>query len=334
MSRKVTIQDIARETGLSKSTISRVITNNGYVNENTRAIVLEAINELNYKPQKKHKINDVSDLVMIVSGLLMSPVQITIIENIIKELHNYGLKSMISYNDFETYELEEYLLYAKERNFAGVILLGVLETPSLIATLKSIEYPIVLLNQELKGIDVNVVSMDDYRGGYTATKYLIDRGHKRVGLLMGYSNATAASKRENGYCDAMKDAGLKTLQSDVYYGDFTEMSGVKFAQRLFDTQSSITGIVSCNDLMTVGLIGELTRLGFKIPEDCSVIGFDDSLVTSISRTKITTVNYHFDKIGITAAQMIKDNLEKPFLPKRKISFSPELIERESVKSYF
>lgn len=331
MGNRITIQDIADVSGISKSTISRVISNNGYVDEKTRRLVSKYISELGYKPQKKHKGKGVSDLVMITSGLLMSPVHITIIESIVKELESNGLKAMISYNSFDDYKLEEYLLYARDRDFAGVIIIGFIETPKLINCLKTMKCPIVLFNQEFKGMDVNVVGMDDFQGGYLAAKYLIEKGHKRIGLLMGYKKAKATLKRETGFREAMKDYGLKVKDSDIYYGDFTEKSGLEYADKVFKNRVDITAIVSCNDLMTVGLNNRLIELGYKIPEDMSIVGFDDSLVTKLISTKLTTISYDFYRIGKTAAEMVLDSINNPLNSKRKISFSPTLMERDSVK---
>lgn len=331
MGKRVTIQDISDASGISKSTISRVISNHGYVDEKTRTIVLKHINELGYKPQKKHKGKNVRDLVMIASGLLTSPIHIAIIESIVKEIEGNGLKAMISYNGFDTYRLEEYLLYARDRDFAGVVIIGFIETPKLVSCLKTMKCPIVLFNQDFKGIDADVVGLDDYSGGYIAAKYLIERGHKRIGLLMGFAKATASFKREIGFRDALKDYGLKIKDSDIFYGDFTEKSGKEYANKILNKRDGITGIVSCNDLMSVGFINEFAKSGYSIPEDISIIGFDDSLLINILATKLTTVNYDFSLIGKTAANMILDSINNPYNPKRKISFSPTLIERDSVK---
>jgi len=330
MKKRVTIKDISDATGVSKSTISRVITNKGYVDEKTKSIVLNEINRMGYKPQKKHKNKSVQDLVLITSGLLMSPIQTTIMENIIEQLDNQGLKTVISYNKFNTYKLEEYLLYAKERGFAGVIMLGALETPGLAKILKNIDFPVVMLNQIIKGLDIDVVNMDDFQGGYIAAKHLIDYGHKRIGLLMGFQDATAVNKREIGFRQAMADHGLEVIESDVYYGDFTEKSGVEYAKDLVTNQRDITAVISCNDLMSLGLVQELTKIGKRIPKDISIVGFDSSIVTDILNVKLTTVSYDFDKIGITAAKMMARSIGDPFYPKMRISFLPKLSEKNSV----
>ncbi len=330
MGKKVTIQDIAEATGISKSTISRVISNRGYVSEEAKEIILKSINDLGYKPQQKHKGKHVRDLVMIACGLLMSPIQITIINSIINKLESNGFIAMVSYNGFNSYRIEEHLLYARERKFAGVIILGTLETPKIINLLKSMECPIVLLNQELSGLDVNVVGMDDFHGGYIATKHLIENGHRRIGLIMGYEKATATFKRELGYREAMRDAGLKFKENDIYYGDFTEKSGSKYARSIIEKRNDITGIISCNDLMSVGLTLELTQSGLKIPENLSIVGFDDSFIMDILSTRLTTVSYDFNQIGIAAANMILEDLNNPLTPKRKCIFLPSLMQRNSV----
>lgn len=330
MKKRVTIKDIAEATGVSRSTISRVITNNGYVDEKTRSIVMREINRLGYKPQKKHKNKIVQDLVLITTRLLMSPVHIKFLENIIEELDKRGFKAVISYNKFNNYKLEEYLFYAKDKGFAGAIVLGALETPELARILKNIDIPVIMFNQTIHGLDINAVNLDDFYGGYIAANHLIDFGHKRIGLLMGFQDANEINKKETGFRQAMADHGLEVKESDVYYGDFTEKCGVEYAKKVVETYTDITAIISCNDLMSFGLVNELTKMGKKIPEDISIIGSGSSMMTDVSNVKLTTVSYDIDKIATTVADMMARSAKDPFYPKMRISFSPKLSGNYSV----
>jgi len=328
--KRPTITDIALLTGISRSTVSRVISGRGYVSEEKREIINEALIKLNYQPQKKHKTKSLGDMVLVVSGLLTSPVQVILIQNIVSALETSGMKGLISYNEFNPYRLEEYLAYAAERNFAGIILLGIIETPGVIRQLKRMNCPIVLLNQKISGLEADYIMLDDYQGGYIAAQKLIQLGHRRIGLLMGYAKAKAAIKRETGFRDAYKHAGLPVRESDIYYGDFTEESGMEFAERIIKRQSGITGIISCNDLMSAGLIFKLTQASYRIPEDYSIIGFANNFVTSVTGVNLTSVYYDFEAIALTAAEMIIDRHKNPYSEFRDVLFSPELKQGDSV----
>ncbi len=330
--KRTTISDIARLTGVSRSTVSRVITGKGYVSPHSKTLVLDTLNKLNYLPQKKHKSKGVGDLVMIVSGLLMSPVQITIIESIISTLDKAGLKAMVSYNQFDPHRMEEYLAYAGERHFAGIILLGILESPGVLRQLKRMDIPVVILNQEIQGVQGDLIMLDDYKGGYMAADCLIQKGHKRIGLLMGYADAKAAKNRERGIRDALENAGIELKGSDVHYGDFTQKSGIDYADMLLRQKSSITGIISCNDLMSAGLIYRLTQASSRIPLDFSIIGFDSTFVTGSSRIKLVSIHYDFQSIGQAAAEFVVKRNQEPYGEPGRIVFPPVLIEGNTVSA--
>ena len=330
--RRPTISDISGLTGLSRSTVSRVISGNGYVSSDKRELILDVLKNVNYTPQKKHKTKGVGDLVMIVSGLLMSPVQIIIIESIIASLDKAGLKAMVSYNQFDPHRMEEYLAYAGDRYFAGIILLGILESPGVLRQLKKMDLPVVSLNQEIPGVRGDLIMLDDYKGGYMAAECLIKRGHRRIGVLMGYAEARAAQDRERGIRDALKDSDIDLKTSDVHYGDFTQKCGLDFAEMVLKKRSSITGIISCNDLMSAGFIYGLTQASVRIPQDYSIIGFDRTFVTESARLKLVSIHYDFQKVGEAAAEMIVRREGNPFGDPEKILFSPRLIDGNSVSS--
>lgn len=330
--KRITLEDLSVQTGVSRSTISRVVSNRGYVAAETREQILKAVRESGYRPTKKHKGRNVHDLVMVATGLLTSPVQIAIIESLVPAVEEAGLKALVASTQFSSYRLQEYLLYARDRQFAGIVLLGILETPEVVRLLRTMECPVVLLNQKIRGLDADQILLNDDEGGYQAARHLIDRGHRRLGLLMGYEKATAARQRENGFRRACKEARIELRSTDVYYGDFTERSGISYARELVSKKRDITGIVSCNDLMSAGLIFELTNLGRRIPEDFSVVGFDNTFVTALADTQLTTIDYDFTAVGTEAAAMILSRIDDPFQLPRQTRFPPRLTERLSVAS--
>lgn len=329
--KKVTIRDLESYTGLSKSTISRVITNRGYVSDENRSCVQEAIQALGYRAKKARTPTHVRDLVLVVDELLRSPIHINMIEGINEELSKHGKKALIAYNRFDTADIEDYVLYAHERQFAGIIMLGVLETSSLIDTLERIGIPLVLLNQELPRISANIIGLDDYLGGYQSTKYLIEKGHTNIAFLTGYKEATAVKKRELGYRDALKEIGVEPDEGLLHYGDFTQKSGEVFAQQIVEKNMDVSAIISCNDMMSVGLLETLRRNSKRIPEDYSVISFDESPYLKLCYDGLTIVDYNFHEIGKTAAQLLVENINMPYMSKKKVIFMPAFHEGKSVR---
>ncbi len=335
--KKVTLADMERITGCSKSTISRVVTGRGYVEATKKRRIEQAIQAAGYQyvPAVKRPAADMRDLVMVTSALLNSEVHITIVEGVISTLHAANKRAAIMYNAFTSSDMtESYLRYAKERNFAGVIMLGALETPSMLDTLDNLRLPVVLLNQNLRGLDVDVVDMDDYRGAYMAMQKLLSCGHMHVGFLGGYPNTTTMIKRENGYRDALKDAKLPFKKQYIYNGNFREDSGYAFARQVVREMPEITAVVSCNDLMSIGFVRGMQTANVRIPADMSVITFDNTFFTRNLNVCLTAIDYDFAGMGVAAADMLLARVKNPEKGQRRITFSPQLVEGESVRDLY
>lgn len=332
--KKVTLSDIEKETGYSKSTISRVLTGHGYVEAKTRDAIEAALARSGYARRVGKRVKaDVSDLVMITSALLESPVHIMLARGASACLHKAGKKTAIMYNPFTSLNTEECLLYAEKNGFAGIIMLGALEAPSMLDVLKRIKLPIVLLNQNLRGLDVDTVELDDYKGAYMAMRRLLSLGHRRIAFLGGYANTTTVQGRERGYRDALKEQGLKVHKEDIFYGNFQEESGMEYARQLKRRRSDITALISCNDLMSIGFLQEAQAIKWRIPEDISLITFDNTYYTQNMHPRLTAVDYDFEAMGASAAELLLGRIKEPDAAVRRITYSPRLFEGESVSEF-
>lgn len=330
MKKRLTLQDIADMTGTSKSTVSRVLTGKGYVSEPVRAQILRTMEEQGYEPQKSRKSKNVNDMVMVIASQLDSEVQATLANAIRRTLGVNGKKTAIVSVGFGSPELYEYLKYARQREFAGLILLGALETEELRESMEDLPFPAVFLNQSVKGIAASKVEMEDYEAAYSATSYLLACHHRKIAFLNGYANAAAVADRERGYWDAMADAGILERDIVIAYKDFSEKGGREFADEICQGKADCTAVIAANDLLTLGLLLRLQELGKRVPEDISIIGFDNTLATRVCYPPVTVVDYDFAAMGEALARLLLEKIESPFSEERTVLFASEIVKRQSV----
>lgn len=330
---KVTIKDISLMTGVSCSTISRVLSNSGYVKIETRKLVESALTQSGYiySPPQSKGSKDLSDLVLVLCGDIASPVYVSYIRGITQKLEKENYRVVCFDSLYIAQKEEEYLKYAIHNGFAGVIMLSAVGTDGLIQLLKTMVYPIVLVNRCLRIVETDVVLIDNYFGGYIATKHLIDNGHKRIAHLGGPENSTTCHDRMRGFADAMMDAGLVVQKDDIYYGDLQYDTGYAFGVHLADHKKDITAVFSSNDLMAAALVDALFEEGISVPGNISIVSIDNTMLAVNSRTKLTTVGYDNEMMGIAAAEMLLERIINPKGKKKKIVYAPILTERNSVK---
>lgn len=330
MKKRLTLQDIAEMAGTSKSTVSRVLTGKGYVAEDVREKITHIMSEQGYEPQKSRKKKMVNDMVMVIASQLDSEVQVILANAIRRTLGIHGRKTAIVSVGFGSPELYEYLHYAREKEFAGLIVLGALETEELRESLNNLPFPVVLLNQSIEGVKASKVEMADYEAGYSATSYLLDCGHQKIAFLNGFMNAAAVADRERGYWDAMADAGILEQDITIAYKDFSEKGGREFAEEICQGKVDCTAVIAANDLLTLGLMLRLQELGKRVPEDISIIGFDNSLATRVCHPPVTVVEYDFAAMGEALARLLIEKMDSPFSEEKTVLFVPEIIKRRSV----
>ncbi len=329
---KKTIKDIAEITGYSKSTISRVLTGKGYVKDSVKNEIQKVIKEIDYQPQEKHVIKEVRDMVMVIACQLDSEVQMQMVMSIQKKMKQHGLRTAIISAEFDENIAYEYIDYAREKNFGGVITLGVLDTPEFHTAVKKLQCPIVLLNQRIEGIDACSVKFAEYDVSKQATNYLLEMGHEKIAFLSGYENAVAIQERKEGFQHAMLEAGYEENQIHLIHKDFNETTGSVFAKEMIEAELPYTAVIASTDILCYGLVKELRKQKIQIPNDISVIGFGGSIFEKTIGPDITVIDYDFDQIGNDLADLLIENINKPLMKTKEIIYEPKLLIRQSVKN--
>ncbi len=329
--KKVTLTDIAKASGVSIATVSRVLSNKDKVKKETYELVMK--NAKAYKYQYQSKDSSSTDAkIMLICGDITSQAFQSIIGSAVSLFNKHGYKASVYYSEYQSDIEEDYVRFAHRDNYKGILLLSAMETTELIKLLSKKTCPVVLVNRFIRSMDLAAVCMDNFRGGYMATSYLIDKGHKYIAHLGGPVNSTTSQDRLRGYQKAMYDAGLPITDDAVFIGDLSYSSGYKFGEHFINNMKNFTAVFCSNDAMTAGFINKLSEYNLRIPDDLSCICFDDTPLVREGPVKLTTVSRDSDAMGIVAAEMMIEMITTGNEVKRKVVFPPILHERDSVKS--
>lgn len=328
------MRDVARQAGVSVSTVSHVINNTRAVNEATRQRVREAMNELGYKPNALARSLRRQETKML--GLILPDIADPLSAEIARAIEdasfaqNYSLILCNSEGD-----LEKQLAYTNaliEKQVAGIFFVAARVNAMLAEDLQRRKVPLVSIDPEVFGVEVDTVLTDQVQGGRLATQHLIDLGHERIACISGEPDRSSSAERVTGYRQALKQNHIPLDERLVVAGNFQYESGYEASQRLLASDERPTAIFACNDLMAVGCIKAATDLGRRVPESLSVVGFGDVRLASFTNPPLTTVAQPKYEIGTLATEMLLDRIRGLDSPARYMKLETELRVRGSTTS--
>ena len=331
----LTINDIAREAGVSRQTVSNVIHGaTGHVSPETLARINKIIKERNYTPNMSARalVNKSSRIIGVINHLIpdsagnfmTDPFHTEVIAGIEKELRLRDYYMML-----RTVESEDELVSLfRNWNLDGIIITGVFEDVFYERIVKS-RIPCVLLDSYIKDSSLMNVGLMDFQGAYEATKYLLKKGHTEIAFASPeiYENGVVY-ERYLGYQAALREMGIKAKKKNVYTCKIEIEAGIRLVYEIAKRQE-ITAVFATADLLAVGIMSGLFEKGRRVPEDVSIIGFDDLYLSSITSPRLTTIHQDIVEKGRLAASMLIDTLEKKET-RREIIMPVSLIERNSV----
>lgn len=330
-----TLADIAREIDVSVATVSRVLNNEGNVSPEMRERVMAALEDLPERPRSRRRSVAMknTDTVMIIAGQLTNPITLGYIDGLRQALAEEGIRCVISLSDYDSRTECSYIEYALANSYTGICLLNVVESEPLVRLLESTKIPVVLVNRYLRALDTDVVMVDNYRCGYMATQYLVQRGHRRVAHIAGPEGSITCRNRTLGYRDAIRAAELQINEMDIFYGDRKYSSGYEFGRRLaaMPDETRYTAVFATTALMAAGMVDALAEAGLRVPQDISVVCNDDySKDYMPCPMEITCFRQNPKLMGRTAAELLLERAKKPTIPPRRIIYPPELSEKQSI----
>ncbi|MFO7166717.1 MAG: LacI family DNA-binding transcriptional regulator [Chloroflexota bacterium] len=327
----VTIVDVAREAGVSYATVSRVLNNKAHVRPEKREAVLRAMTRLGYVVNQQAR--SLAGGRSYVVGLLVHGLGNSYMGAIVR-----GIDEAL---DAAQYDLMLYTTHrrkAKEAAYVAAITRGLTDglllvlprdPASYLALLQQQRFPYVLIDHQGLGDYHHSVGAANYQGAYAATRYLIELGHRRIGFITGALELGCAVDRLAGYRAALAEFGLPDDPALVQEGDFFQPQGFTAANALLNLPEPPTAIFASNDEMAFGVLEAARMRGLRLPEDLSVIGFDDIPQTAHVHPALTTVRQPLEQMGRVAAETLLKLISDPQFVVERIVLPTELVIRES-----
>jgi LacI family transcriptional regulator len=328
---KVTIIDVAGRAGVSFATVSRVINNDIHVRHETRERVLQAMQELGFVANRQAR--SLAGGRSNTMGVLVPDLGTGYIGEIIR-----GIDAELSLTDLDLVLYTTHRTATKEANYVANLAKGMVDGLLLvlprspidfIGTLTERKFPFVLIDHQGTGKDCPAVGATNWQGAYNATEYLIELGHKRIGFITGSMDLGCAVERLEGYRSALRTYHIPDAPELIYEGTFFQPDGYAGASALLDLPVPPTAIFASNDVMAMGVMDSVRTRGLRIPDDVSIVGFDDIPQASLVRPALTTVNQPLEKMGRVAAQRLIDLLHQPEKEVGRIELPTRLVVRDS-----
>lgn len=337
----VTIRDVARAAGAGVGTISRVLNSNPHVSSNTRDRVLAAIRRLGFRPnaQARRILKRRSEMVcfLLSNRDFLHPFHARILQGVetyASAIKQFVVFAALHYSPQTPPERIPLPPVLQERGLIdGLILAGTIY-PNLMQRIESIHMPFVAFSNNVVGLDgqfqFDAVGFDGFRGAEEATRYLIREGHRRIAFV-GDVTLPWIHSRLSGYESAMGEAKLRPVTFAAREtGSFVEL-GQKIAGRIVARRPLPTALVAGNDEIAYGLWRSLRQRGVRVPEDISLVGFDDRDEALLMDPPLTTVRVHKEEIGETCMKMLLERLHHPKMGFSQRILPTELVVRESVR---
>lgn len=327
----ITIKDLARLANVSHTTVSRALNNSPFINEDTKEKILELAKQFNYVPNYNAK-----SLVLQKSyniGLFFSTITqgtsptffhktVVGVNSVIKGKYNILVRGIDDLSDF---------LMIDNKMFDGIIVMSQSDSDNaFIYNVLQKKIPMVVLNREVAESSlVNILSADR-KGAYAAIAYLVEKGHRDIAIIEGKKGFKSTIDRKDGYLQALIENHIEIRKEYMIGGNYDTESGYNCMKILLSLKNRPTAVFCSNDDMAVGAMKAVQETGIRIPEDISIIGFDNSEFCKYVTPALTTVKKPIREVSIAGAERLLNILEKGNFQGEKVYVPTELIIRQSV----
>jgi LacI family transcriptional regulator len=330
---QATIKDVATRANVSVATVSRVINELGGYNEKTKERVLEVIDELGYQRNAiarglvTKSTNTIGVLIPIVSAYFYAEV----LNGIEDRANQLGYGIVLCNAGVNGVRAKNYIKMLGERRVDAIIIVSLAMNEEYYNLLNSLKIPYILVSTLSYKYKIPYIKVDDQQAAYTATQYLIEKGHKKIALISGDKNDKIAGKpRVNGYINALQDYDLEVNEKLIKYGDFAYNSGLGCMEELLNEKDRFTAVFATSDEMAIAALSVLHKHKIEVPEEISVIGYDDTLIAQMSNPPLTTIAQPLHEMGEKAVDRIIIML-KTGKNEDNIILPHKVVERDTVK---
>lgn len=341
--KRITIRDVAKVAGASITTVSRVLNKSDYpVKKELREKIIRVAEELNYKPNIFGKMlkGGSSTEIGVIVPTITNPYYAQLVSVVEKECILRGYVPIIC-SSYNSSKLErKHLDMLIQKKVAGIIISTINSNEAFLSELIQNNIRFILFDQNYEGTDYDNVSFDFLKSGYMATEYTIKCGHRSIAMLTTPLDRRSRKLIYEGYRKALKDNGIHFDKKWLIVlpagdnktgGDSDYENGKKLAKSLLNVGYLPDAVIAINDMTAIGIINELSVRGIRVPDDISVIGFDNILISFMVSPALTTIEQPTYETGYLATKILLDRIEGIEVKNSNILLQPSLIVRETVK---
>jgi DNA-binding LacI/PurR family transcriptional regulator len=330
-SKNPTIRDVSRLAGVSTATVSRVLANFGAVSDKTRQHVYDIIHELKYQINRNAsnlRKNTFSKIGVVITDI-QNPFFGTVVRGIEKVTIDDDYTIIIGNSDEDSRQEKKLITMMLEEGVAGIIFAPARADCEIYDDLLNTSTPFVIIDRKIKQCNVDIVSVDGYAGSSSAVERLIELGHKRIAFIGGFEHLSVMQEREKGYLATLQKYGLSVPDRFLQHGNNRQDGGYRKMKELLTLEQPPSAVLIANNLMTLGGLKAIHESGIEIPQQISIIGFDDMDWAPSLQPPLSVVAQPAFEMGEKAATALLERIRKPGLPPKKILLKTELIMRDS-----
>jgi len=306
-----TIKDIAKKAGVSIATVSRALNDDEKVTEDTKKLVMSIAKELKYNPNllARSFVTKKSNIIGLVMPDIFGEFFMELIRGVDEVCYQKGYYTMVTSSHSSRSTVEAIIDFMGKGIVGGIVLMSPTIDDEIKRTLKNNQLPLVIINGKSELEQYDSISLDNYKGAYDLVSYLIkQKKYDRIAHITGPKNNNDAINREQGYTDALKDNKIAVNKSWVVTGNFTIKGGEEMCEKLLKQKNRPRAIFAANDMTAIGCYQAARKLGYKVPDDVAIAGFDDIFVSQFLTPRMTTVQVPIFDLGKKAAEILIDKI--------------------------
>lgn len=330
-----TIKDVAKAADVSVATVSRVLHNLTGYSDKTRQKVMRAVEELGYQPNAiaRGLVNKRTQTIGVLFPDVSSSFSSDILRGIEEIAQEKGFSVIVCNTAEEGKRTMKYLQVLREKQVDGIVFTSEVLKDEYFQAIKEMRVPVILVNTMSRKYMIPYVKVDDRQAAYHATDYLIQKGHREIAMLTGsMKDQIAGFPRFDGYRQALADNGIEYVESLVACGDFELESSRKAMKKLLAEAPPFTALFAASDEMAIGAMRAAMEQGLKIPDDISIIGYDDLKFARMVYPPLTTIHQPLTAMGRLASEKLITLIEEGSTQVSSSIVSHHLVERQTVRS--
>jgi DNA-binding LacI/PurR family transcriptional regulator len=329
-----TIYDVAKEAGVSIASVSNAINGKGNIGKKKREEIFKVMERLQYQPSV------IASALMgkktFTLGLLIPDVSNPFFAEIARSVedlaHHVGYSVIVCSTDNQDERVEKYIRLLEQKSVDGIMIGTGVENTEILLQLAEKSVPIIMIAREVSAMSVHSVLTDDFKGGSLAAQHLLELGHSRMAVLSENLKVSSSVERVKGFKFALFEAGLAIEEDDILSCESTIRDGRRAAAELIRRGNRPSALFCCNDLLAIGALQAAKEAGVRVPEELSVVGFDNTILSTVTSPMLTTIAQPMEQMVKLAFDLLIGDSEQEDTIKQRIVMQPELIVRESTSN--